>query len=971
MKSNFTTKTHLLFGLLLGALFFISGFAFLNTNSELRGERGEYESENPNASIELEFQKMRDPHLNIVPNERMVTALNYYAAEKGLNKTTTTLGSITWTERGPTAVGGRTRALIFDANDATHKTVFAGSVGGGLWKCTDITQSSPVWTPVNDQFSNLAITTIAQDPTNAQILYFGTGEGFYNVDAIRGNGIWKSTNGGTTWTQLSATASNNDFAYVQKIIVTSTGDVYAACRGLFSNTGGLQKSTNGGTSWTRVIGSGSTDMNAADIEEAANGDLYASVGIFSTGKIYKSPSGATVGNSGTWTNITPSGTFQRIELACAPSNSSEVYAICQGSGYEVSHIYSSSNGGTSWTNRTVPTIYDQGSNSSYTRGQAWYDLIAAVDPSTATTLYIGGVDMLKSTDQGATWTQITNWSLYNNPGNPLSPFPWAAAQNVHADIHQLVFKPGTNTTMLLGCDGGIYYSTNLTVGAGLPSWDAKNTSYDVTQYYTCATHPTNANFFLGGAQDNGSHKFTTSGLNTGVQVNGGDGAFCFISSVNGNNQITAYTNNYYSVSTDGGSTFNDLNGSDGSGKFINPADLDATNSILYASAGANTLARYSSVFGAATRTDLTVSIGGAEVSAVKVSPNTPTTVYIGTDAGKVYRVTNANGSPTVTSLTSTALGSGGNISSIDIVKRATNTDDSILVAVSNYGVNSVYYTSNGTVSSPTWVNIDDNNTLQDIPVRWAIFSPVNSQFIFLGTEIGVFATGNVNGASTVWTQINNSSLPQVRVDMLKVNSNNELLAATHGRGMWTSVSIAPLALKLISFDVQLQNNKSVALQWEVNSDKEAKSYTIERAYDGFNFQPIQTITAKGENTYTANDADFDSHQQTIYYRLKAFDVKGDYIYSGVRTVHITTSDNFIQQVYPTVSKGLLHINTGNANVTSMRVQVYDMFGKMHMNTILPYSPTTIDMQGYAAGNYIVVITSNDGVYKFTSRAIIQ
>src|SRR5204862_327559 len=115
------------------------------------------------------------------------------------------------------------------------------------------------------------------------------------------------------------------------------------------NTGGLMKSTNGGTSWSRVIGTYTgcgnctcaTDFIIYDIEESFSGDLWAAslTGSSSAGKIWISPAGGTVGNSGTWVDKTPTGTFQRIELACSPINNLRTYALCQGSGNGVGAIF--------------------------------------------------------------------------------------------------------------------------------------------------------------------------------------------------------------------------------------------------------------------------------------------------------------------------------------------------------------------------------------------------------------------------------------------------------------------------------------------------------------------------------------------------------------------------------------------------------------------------------------------------------
>src|SRR6185295_3922260 len=163
---------------------------------------------------------------------------------------------------------------------------------------------------------NLAVTSIAYDPSNTQIMYFCTGEGYSNSDAIKGLGVWKSTNGGNTWSQLTST-NNSTFDKCQKIIVNNTGIVFVAT-GL-----GLQRSSNGGTSWTKVLGTGVGITGASndfcyDVEIAANGEIYSSLGIwwFSDGSVHKSTNaGATFGAA---QNLGISG--GRIELACAPND---------------------------------------------------------------------------------------------------------------------------------------------------------------------------------------------------------------------------------------------------------------------------------------------------------------------------------------------------------------------------------------------------------------------------------------------------------------------------------------------------------------------------------------------------------------------------------------------------------------------------------------------------------------------------
>ncbi|RMG59530.1 MAG: hypothetical protein D6722_22155, partial [Bacteroidetes bacterium] len=141
-----------------------------------------------------EFLRTMDPALGDVPRERLLLAYQELQ-RRAQNSQRAAIPNLVWRHRGPANVGGRTRALIVDANDGTGKTVWAAGVSGGLWKTTDITAIEPVWQEVDDFFANLAITCMVQDPANPLIMYFGTGEGFYNSDAVRGDGIWKTTDG--------------------------------------------------------------------------------------------------------------------------------------------------------------------------------------------------------------------------------------------------------------------------------------------------------------------------------------------------------------------------------------------------------------------------------------------------------------------------------------------------------------------------------------------------------------------------------------------------------------------------------------------------------------------------------------------------------------------------------------------------------------------------------------------------------
>jgi hypothetical protein len=773
---------------------------FSKKEESLEGENEEEEegmrTDRPDLAAEQEFRITKDPRMGYVPTERLKAVrerikelralkiqnptlqnpiLQGATQQNGSLQTLSSGGAANWSERGPSNVGGRTRAIMFDPNDATKKKVWAGGAGGGLWYTNDITATTPVWNNVSDVWANMAISSIAYNPANTQEFYVGTGEGWYNGDAIRGAGIWKSSDGGSSWTQLSSIATDINFDYVQKIVVTSGGVIFAATRSRFCNRGGVYKSTNGGTSWTLSFGTqgsscGASNSSAADLEIGSDGTIYATMGIFNLGGIYKSSDvGATWTQLNTGSNGFPTTGFYRIEMCVAPSDPNRLYAMAHSSSTNaLLNIYTSANKGSTWTTCTLPSWVDQscGSPSSdMTRTQAWYDLIIAVDPNNPATLIVGGVDLMKSTDSGTTWTQISSWAGA------------CSRQYVHADQHAIVYQPGSSTVALFGNDGGVYYTAN--ANATIPTIAGKNTGYNVTQFYACAIHPTaGQDYYLAGAQDNGTHKFTSPGINTTSQATGGDGAYCFIDQTNPTYQISSYVYNNFYLTTNNWSTSTSIS-STSTGDFINPADYDDTNHILYSSYSATQIQRISGITGTRTTAQFTVTGMAAKAGHLRVSPYAPSgtsTLFVGTQDSKLFKVTNAQGTPTITNISGASFPAGATISCVEIGA----TENDLLVTFSNYGVVSVWRTTNG---GTTWASVEGN--LPDMPVRWALYNPINRSQVLLATEMGVWTTTDITVATPSWLADN--TIANVRVDMLQIrNSDKQVVAATHGRGLFTA-----------------------------------------------------------------------------------------------------------------------------------------------------------------------------------------
>jgi PKD repeat protein len=753
----------------------------------------------PDLAWEQDFLATLDPALGRPTPEVLLPIYQQVAAQNQLMPLAPGAASSPWEERGPNNVAGRTRTLMWDPNAASGNKVWAGGVTGGLWYNDDITNSNSSWIAVNDFWDNISITAIAYDPTNTNTFYVSTGEG-WGAGAARGEGIWKSVDGGLSWNQL---ASTDTYYYVNDLVVrdeNGAGVVYAACdyqvhagTAHGNSSKGLQRSTDGGLTWNQVlpnIPNNNYPYFPGDIELGANNRIW--VG---TTRSHLGSGGGTVLYSDDGINWTVSYTVtagDRVELACAPSDSNYVYAVTE---YlrTVGDIARTTDGGLTWTTLNEPNDADNGIPATdFSRGQAWYDLILAVDPNDVNTVIAGGIDLFRTTDGGTNWLQISKWSNNNN----------LAALNcsyVHADQHQVVFKPGSSSTVIFGTDGGVFYTTSISTAATSNVISARNKDYNVTQFYACAMHPSaGQDYFLAGAQDNGTQRFQSSGINSTSMATDGDGGFCFIDQTSPNYQITSYVYNSYWRSTNAGNSWGSrIQNNQNTGKFINPTDYDDVQNVLYSSRTTSTINRIKNITSSPSVSNFSISGMTRLASHLRVSPytTTSTTLFVGNDIGDLFKVTNANGaSPSSSNIGSSSF-PNASISCVEIGA----SENELLVTFSNYGVNSVWYTNDG---GATWTSKEGN--LPNMPVRWALFNPNDRNEVILATEVGVWSTADLNSTSPTWVS-SNSGLANVRVDMLQIrDSDNQVIAATHGRGLFSSNAFGSTSVPSADFGLSHQ-----------------------------------------------------------------------------------------------------------------------------------------------------------------------
>lgn len=742
------------------------------------------------------------------------------------NQRISSINNTLWIERGPYSVGGRTRAILFDPNDATGKKVFAGGVSGGLWVNNDITNPNSEWTPINDFWANLSVVCIASDPNNPQIIYVGTGESSTQDNV--GAGIWRSSDGGATWVQIFAPVNNynsqgirNGYFYVNDIKVRNNGgvsEVYAGVSGGYNEgfhglyQSGLYKSTDTGNTFTKVGGNliahagANIGYNIQQIEIAADNSVWVSTrgslfgdGLPTGGRIFRSFDGNNFVNV---YNANLQGS--RVQIALSKTNSAVAYGLLQGSGAaEPVRIIKTTDAGSTWSQSNIngsgvslPDDADNGIPANdFTRGQSFYDLVIVTDPTNDATVYVGGIDLFRSTNSGSTWTQISKWS--NN--NQLATL---TVSLVHADQHAIVFNPRDSSQIAFGNDGGIYFcpnKTNIGLNNGIT---VRNNRYNVTQFYDAKMNPTRTNAteeILAGAQDNGTRRFTgaplANNLYSDAYYDGGDGAFVEFDD-NNLYKISSYVfNNHYLYHAPSNNYIDLLNAPDSDlGHFINEAALDRNLDIFYsyadqdATTGEVTLNK---VVGLSSnpidlvRSKITMgNFTAEEVTYLAVSPyqTVSTTLMVGFDNGRLFKVTSADTSvPNITEIPVPFVGA------ISDIQYGTN-DNEIIVTISNYNTTSVFYTSDG---GTTWNNKE--GFLPDMPVRCALMNPDNKNEVIIGTELGVWGTTNFLSATPTWSQYTNG-LGNVRITNLDYRpSTGTILASTYGRGIFTTMNTNSLA----------------------------------------------------------------------------------------------------------------------------------------------------------------------------------
>lgn len=656
-----------------------------------------------------------------------------------------------WVERGPRNVGGRSRSILIDPLD--NNRLLAGAVSGGMWRSEN---GGASWTVVNDQLPNLAICCLAMDPNNSQIIYAGTGEGFFNGDAIGGAGIYKSIDGGATWTQLLSTAGWDNVCRIA--ISPDNSNIILASR----RYGGIYRSTNGGSSWLLRYSAQGSFYVAFDPNDGNK--AVGHIMNYDSDWYHRAVYSTNGGNS--WTTSTGldhmGGFGARIELAYAPSQSNIVYASCAADGGKV---WKSIDGGQNYIQQT----------GGQTTGVSWYANPLWVDPTNPDFLVTGGYNFLKSTNGGVSFTQISD-------GYIMTVQP-------HVDLHGIVSDPGfdgvTNRRVYVCTDGGVWKTDNIYTASTSGGWLNLDSNYRATQYYGAAGDGGSGRI-IGGTQDNGTLRLEP-GSDIANLTFGGDGGFCAIDWSNPNYCYGEYITLQIHRSTNGGVSAgyitNGLADAGTAANFIAPFILDPNNPARMLAGGSRLWRCPNARAGGVFLSWQQIRPAGSDyISAIAVAPGNPDNIWVAQNNGEVHMTTNGTAaSPTWTAVDNNS--SPNPLPNRYVTRILIDPDDENVVYVSfgGFAGDNLRRTGDG---GSTWTDATGLGAtgLPNSPIRGIARHPKKQNWLYVGTEVGIFATED--GGET-WSTTNNGPA-NVSVDEITFMHNSEtLLAATHGRGIFT------------------------------------------------------------------------------------------------------------------------------------------------------------------------------------------
>jgi len=388
-----------------------------------------------------------------------------------------------WISLGPIAVAsgrlysGRVRGVAVHPTDPN--IVYIGAASGGLWKTTD---GGSTWENLSNDFGSNTFGAIAIDPNNPDVIYAGTGEVFAGgvCNIYDGRGLYKSTDAGATWTHITdgfgLITQFGDIevsAHNSNIVIAALGTGYYYSRSFLDNKG-VWRSEDAGLTWTRTLEAANSYNNSAGAYDIIIHPTDSNRVYAALGS--STPSGFYISydKGQTWT-LSNSGLpthIERMQIALAPTDPSIIYAVVYSTSYSPFRTKLFKSVDDGATWKEIAIGYEFGSNGG---DQGAYDLCVAVHPDDENMVYVGNIILSRSTDG-------ENFAIAKT------------ASQTHADFHKIVFAPSNHDIIYIGNDGGVFRSVD-----GGQTWQDRNLGLSTLQLYMMASHPTNRDTVIAGS----------------------------------------------------------------------------------------------------------------------------------------------------------------------------------------------------------------------------------------------------------------------------------------------------------------------------------------------------------------------------------------------------------------------------------------------------------------------------------------
>jgi photosystem II stability/assembly factor-like uncharacterized protein len=604
------------------------------TTSEILNENfsGNVKSNKPSGAMESMqwISQIRAYPETDVPADKYYNAFEY--SKQNLQSINERDDAGQWKSLGPNNIGGRSLCLAIHPADTG--TVFIGAASGGLWKSTSGGTGANAWSLINTGFPSSAVSSIAIDSANPNIMYIGTGENYgYQLSengldirvtrGMYGIGILKTTDGGTTWSKSLDWSYDNKRGVWSVIINPKNSNIIYA-----GTSEGIFKSNNSGNNWNQILNYQMVmDLEINPIDTSI---LYASIGNL-TNNVQQTDKGIfkTTNSGNNWTKLSgglPANWSGKATIELYKGNPNLIYASIPNDFSYVGY-YKSVNSGNTWTsvNTTVPT-----------GNQGWYNNGHIIKSDNPNIILVGTLNVEKSTDGGSSFNTMSSWSEWiegaTPPGEPEGPDNF-----VHADVHFFITNPKDPNKVYIASDGGLYRSNDFG-----ETYFSCNGGFVTSQFYaTFANSYQDSIFAIGGLQDNRAALY--QGSNAWYKTFYGDGMSCAVNSFDDNICYTEYTYGAINKSTNRGIDWIGISppGAGNSSNYCfvtpfiscisNPDIMFTGGKSIYksASGGGNWQGPYG-----------TAVFNGTKILSIASSHTGTDTVYCGAVNGRIFRSVN-------------------------------------------------------------------------------------------------------------------------------------------------------------------------------------------------------------------------------------------------------------------------------------------------------------------------------------------